>query len=64
MVEPMRAYALTTGVIFALLAVAHLYRVIVESHSLGTDPWFLIITAIAALLSVWAFTVARRSPKE
>jgi len=60
----MRTYALTTGVIFALLAVSHLYRVIAERHSLATDPWFLIITAIAALLSVWAFTVARRIPKE
>lgn len=60
----MRVYALTTGVIFALLAVAHLYRIIGESHHLATDPWFLIITVIAALLSVWAFTVARRIPKE
>jgi len=60
----MRAYVLTTGVIFALLAVAHLYRIIAESHSLAADPWFLIITAIAALLSIWAFTVARRIPRE
>ena len=60
----MRTYALTTGVIFALLAVAHVFRMIGESHSLATDPWFLIITVIAALLSVWAFTVARRTPKQ
>ena len=60
----MRTYVLTTGVIFAFLAVAHLYRIVAESHSLATDPWFLIITAIAALLSIWAFTVARRIPKE
>lgn len=59
----MRTYALTTGVIFALLAVAHLYRMVAESHSLATDPWFLIITGIAAILSVWAFTVARKSPR-
>lgn len=59
----MRTYALTTGVIFALLAVAHLYRMVAESHSLATDPWFLIITGIAAVLSVWAFTVARKSPR-
>jgi uncharacterized membrane protein required for colicin V production len=59
----MRTYALTTGVIFALLAAAHLYRIVAESHSLGTDPWFLIITLVAALLSVWAFIVARRTPR-
>ena len=62
--KTMRAYVLTTGVIFGLLAVAHLFRVVGESHHLATDPWFLIITVIAALLSVWAFTVARRIPRE
>jgi hypothetical protein len=60
----MRLYVLTTGVIFALLAVAHVFRVIQESHHLASDPWFLIITLVAAALSVWAFTVARRIPKE
>ncbi len=60
----MRTYVMTTGVIFALLAVAHLYRIVAERHSLATDPWFLIITGVAAILSVWAFTVARRMPKE
>ena len=59
----MRLYVLTTGVIFALLALAHVFRVIQEAHHLASDPWFLIITVIAALLSVWAFTVARRMPK-
>lgn len=60
----MRLYVLTTGVIFALLAVAHVFRVIQESHHLASDPWFLIITLVAAGLSVWAFSVARRIPKE
>ena len=60
----MRLYVLTTGVIFALLAVAHVFRVIQESHHLASDPWFLIITVAAAALSVWAFAVARRMPKE
>lgn len=60
----MRLYVLTTGVIFALLAVAHLFRVFHEAHHLASDPWFLIITLVAAGLSVWAFTVARRMPKD
>ena len=60
----MRLYVLTTGVIFALLAVAHLFRVFHEAHQLASDPWFLIITLVAAGLSVWAFTVARRMPKD
>lgn len=59
----MRTYAMTTGVIFALLTVVHLWRVIQERHSLGRDPWFLIITCVAAMLSIWAFSVARRVPR-
>ena len=37
----MKAYLITTGTLFALLAVAHLLRTIVEWPGLGTDPWFL-----------------------
>jgi hypothetical protein len=55
----MRTYLLTTGVLFALLAVLHLWRVVAESASLGKDPWFLIITALAAAMSVWAFRLLR-----
>jgi hypothetical protein len=55
----MRTYLLTTGVLFALLAVMHLWRVVAESASLGKDPWFLVITALAAALSVWAFRLLR-----
>ena len=59
----MRTYALVTGVIFALLVVAHIWRMIVESHSLAGEPWYLLITVIAAFLSAWAFYIARRTPR-
>ena len=59
----MRAYVLTTGVVFALLAVVHLWRMIEERGSIATDPWFLIITCIAAGLSIWAFMTLRRSTR-
>jgi hypothetical protein len=59
----MRAYVLTTGVVFGLLAVIHLLRMIEKRGSIATDPWFLIITCIAAGLSIWAFTTLRRSPR-
>ncbi len=49
----MKAYVMTTGVIFALLVVAHIWRVSVESH-LATDPAFIMTTIIAALLTIWA----------
>lgn len=60
----MRAYVLTTGAVFAFLAVAHVWRMIFESPGLATDPWFVLITVISALISVWAFYAARRAPKE
>jgi hypothetical protein len=56
----MRAYVMTTGVIFGLLALVHLWRVVEEWPHLATDPWFLIITVLAAALSVWAWRVLRQ----
>lgn len=55
----MKAYVMTTGVIFALLVVAHIWRVSVESH-LATDPTFGMTTLIAALLTTWAARLAWR----
>ena len=57
----MRTYVMTTGVIFGLLVVAHVWRMIAESASLATDPWYLLITVAAGLLSVWALLLLRRS---
>ena len=58
---PMRAYVITTGVIFGLLVVAHLWRMVAEPH-FATDPGYILITVAAGLLSVWAGLVLRRSP--
>ena len=57
----MRTYVMTTGVIFGLLVVAHVWRMIAESASLATDPWYLLITVAAGLLSLWALLLLRRS---
>lgn len=59
----MRTYVITTGTVFGLLALAHLWRVIAEDPHLGTDPWFLFITLIAAVLSVWAFRLVKIASK-
>jgi hypothetical protein len=61
----MRAYLITTGSIFGLLALAHLMRTIAEWHRLAADPWFIVegpgIGAVAAFLSLWACRLARVS---
>ena len=56
----MRTYVMTTGVIFGLLVVAHVWRMFAESASLATDPWYLLVTVIALLLSLWAVVLLRR----
>ena len=55
----MRAYLVTTGVMFALVAVAHVWRIAVESRALAMDPWFIGLTIVAVLMSVWAFRLLR-----
>lgn len=55
----MRAYLAITGVMFALIAVAHLWRIAVESRALATEPWFMGLTVLAAVMSVWAFRLLR-----
>jgi hypothetical protein len=56
----MRAYVITTGVVFGLLTVAHIARMIGENPGLAADPAYLAITAASAALCAWAFVVARR----
>jgi hypothetical protein len=55
----MKAYVITTGIVFVLITVAHLVRMTQEAHILN-EPIFLIITILAAALSVWAWVIFRR----
>lgn len=54
----MRAYVLTTGLVFVLITVAHLARIVVEPH-LATDAIYILLTLLAAALSVWAWRLLR-----
>jgi hypothetical protein len=54
----MRAYVLTSGSIFGLIALAHVGRIFVEPHVLS-EPLWILLTLAAAGLSVWAFRVSR-----
>ena len=57
----LRTYVIATGVVFGLLTLAHIWRIVVEPR-LATDPWFILVTLVAASLSVAAWWVARRAP--
>ncbi len=59
----MKAYLLTTGALFAVLALAHLARTIAEWSRLTTDPGFILegpgIGIVAAAIAIWAWRLLR-----
>lgn len=59
----MRTYVMTTGVLFGLVTMAHVWRVFVEGPGLATDPWYILLTIAAAALSLWAWRLIRLSTR-
>lgn len=55
----MKAYVMTTGVIFALITIAHIMRIVAEPR-VATEPFFIFLTVLSAGLSAWGFFVLRR----
>jgi len=59
-----KAYLITTGSIFALVALAHLARTIAEFQRLSADPWFYLegpgLGLVTAVLSLWAWRLLWR----
>jgi hypothetical protein len=56
----MRAYIITTGAIFALITLAHIVRLVLESTRVLTEPVFVLFTILSAALVVWAVLLLRR----
>ena len=59
----MKAYLMTTGSVFGLLVLVHVWRAIEEGPHLATDPWYILITAAAAALGLWAWRLLRLLPR-
>jgi protein-S-isoprenylcysteine O-methyltransferase Ste14 len=61
----MKAYLITTGILFGLFAALHLVRVVVKWHLLPADPWFVmgnaLIALVAGALCLWAWRLFRTS---
>ncbi len=57
----MRAYVLTTGIVFGLLTLAHLWRIAAEGADLLTSPLWVGITLGAGALAIWAWRLLRQS---
>jgi hypothetical protein len=64
----MKAYLITTGAIFGLIAGAHLLRTIAEWSRLAADPWFYLegpgLGLAAADLSLWAWRLLWHSARQ
>ena len=58
----MKAYLVTTGLLFVALALAHVLRVFQEQH-LVRDPFFVATTVISLALAAWADHRAREPPE-
>jgi hypothetical protein len=59
----MKAYVMTTGAVFGLLTLAHIWRVIEEGPHLAKEPWWVLITVAAAVLCLWALRLLWRPPR-
>jgi hypothetical protein len=58
----MNAFFVTVGTVTGLVVLAHVARMVAEPRMAG-QPWYWIITAIAAALSVWSWRLCWTSRK-
>jgi hypothetical protein len=56
-----KAYLVTTGVVFTLVTAAHIARIFAEGARLAREPFFVLLTLLAAGLAVWAGWLLKRS---
>lgn len=59
----MKAYLVTTAIIFGLITVAHVWRAVVEGSHVATDPVFILLTVLSAALCIWACRLLRLSSR-
>jgi hypothetical protein len=59
----MKAYVTTTGSLFALLVLVHIWRAIAEGGPMYKDPFHVSVTVACAALAVWAWRLRSRLPK-
>jgi hypothetical protein len=59
----MKAYVITTGVVFGLITLAHIARAFAEGPHLAKEPVFILLTVATAALSLWAWRLIKRSPR-
>jgi hypothetical protein len=58
----MRTYIASTGIIFALIVVLHIWRGFAEGPALVWSPAYIVLTLVAAGHAVWAGQLLHRRP--
>lgn len=58
-----KAYVMTTGIVFGLIVVAHIWRAVAEGLSTAENPLYILITVAAAALALWAWRVLKSMPR-
>ena len=59
----MKAYVITSGTVFGLIVVAHIWRAIAEGPPIAQNPAYIFLTVAAAILSLWAWRVLKAMPR-
>jgi hypothetical protein len=59
----MKAYLITTGTLFGLIVPVHIWRAIEEGAQTAKDPIVILVTVLAAALSIWAWRLLRTSSR-
>ena len=60
----MKLFLEVSGTIFGLITIAHILRIIAEGSYLLRDPWYMLLTLIAAGLSAWAWVLLWRKKEK
>ncbi len=59
----MKIYVVVTGIVFALLAVAHIARIIMEGAQVLFEPIFLFTSVVSIGIMLWAIILLERARK-
>ena len=57
----MKSYLVTTGIVFGLIVLAHLWRLTAEGLPLARNPVFILTTLAAVGMCFWAGRLLRRA---
>jgi len=59
----MKAYLVTTGLVFALIIGAHIARLFAEGVQLAKEPVFVLTTILSVAMAAWAWRLLLRLPR-